>query len=283
MKIAKKEKDVWEDFLKEATYFFQEKELLDDFIERMKDAGFSVSYEKVNARKDKEFFLDIIKFFNQVTGSNYLIKYPSPISDTILNRKKEGFSSDIMKQVVLMLKRRWRNTEMEINLRPDIVFDRTKFHNYVGQLPSIPVKAPIITKSAPPPILFPEELKRETAAKNVDAMQTFLALMCGFDSQKQDIALHGLMIDEVYQFLKKTGKYDELQKKELQEKALNFADEQLKAHNKGKKEPVNPETKEGRFRIRVAARYYFVKSLLIGKTLEEVKSWVKIEYYLKDK
>lgn len=81
----------------------------------------------------------LLEFLNARSGKNF--KPVAANIDPIIARFAEGFTEIQIRQVIVMKCRKWKGDEkMDQYLRPDTLFNRTKFANYVGEL--VPVEVP---------------------------------------------------------------------------------------------------------------------------------------------
>lgn len=87
-----------------------------------------VSVQGLRAAADR-----VLTFLNEKAGRNFR---PVPVNiDFIVARMKEGYTEDELRQVVAMKCREWKGDEvMEKYLRPETLFNRSKFSQYVGFL-----------------------------------------------------------------------------------------------------------------------------------------------------
>lgn len=80
---------------------------------------------------------ELLAFLNERAGKRF------PDSDTnvgiIVARLREGFAPLQVRQVIVMKNREWQTTDMRKYLRPDTLFNRSKFSNYVGELVDDPI------------------------------------------------------------------------------------------------------------------------------------------------
>jgi len=94
--------------------------------------------EKPDAKAEKTRALRaegvaIIAFLNEKTGK----QFPPTEANVgeVVARLREGFTPIQIRQVIVMKAREWRNdADMRKYLRPDTLFGRKKFSNYVGEL-----------------------------------------------------------------------------------------------------------------------------------------------------
>lgn len=75
---------------------------------------------------------EILDFLNARTGRSY--KPVKANLEKIEARLKEGSTPEEIKQVVSRKCQEWMGTKMEQYLRPDTLFNATKFNQYVGQI-----------------------------------------------------------------------------------------------------------------------------------------------------
>lgn len=75
---------------------------------------------------------EVLDFLNARTKSNY--RSVASNTDKIAARLNEGASVDEMKQVIARKSSEWMGTTMEKYLRPETLFNATKYNQYVGQL-----------------------------------------------------------------------------------------------------------------------------------------------------
>lgn len=85
-------------------------------------------------QSDKEFCIEVLTYLNEKAGTDYRLKYPSSHTDKILARRKDGATMDEIKKVIDCKVDQWKGTESAIYLRPETLFNRTKFSNYLGQI-----------------------------------------------------------------------------------------------------------------------------------------------------
>lgn len=79
--------------------------------------------------------LQILEFLNDKAGRRY--RGTTVNLSFIEARLNEGYSADQLRQVVAMKVREWSHDEkMAKYLRPETLFNRTKFNSYVGCLDS---------------------------------------------------------------------------------------------------------------------------------------------------
>lgn len=79
----------------------------------------------------------IIEFLNDRSGKNF---YTTPTNvNFIVGRFREGFTPLQVRQVVAMKVREWKNdAEWAKYLRPETLFNATKFSSYVGEIVEVP-------------------------------------------------------------------------------------------------------------------------------------------------
>lgn len=76
---------------------------------------------------------DVIAFLNEKAGRNYDLNGAN--ADHVLARLKDGATVDDLRAVVAKKCREWRGDEkMAMYLRPETLFNRTKFASYKGEL-----------------------------------------------------------------------------------------------------------------------------------------------------
>lgn len=88
---------------------------------------------------------EVLEHLNQVAGTKFK---PVPANLNLISaRLHEGFTVDVVKAVVNCQHREWGNGDMRKYLRPETLFNATKFAGYAGQAESaaIPVK-PTLTR-----------------------------------------------------------------------------------------------------------------------------------------
>lgn len=81
-----------------------------------------------------EFCTAVIEYLNQVAGTDYSTAFPTKASSMILERRREHMIDLIDFQKVIDNKwKEWKGTEYEKFMRPDTLFNKTKFAIYHGQ------------------------------------------------------------------------------------------------------------------------------------------------------
>jgi uncharacterized phage protein (TIGR02220 family) len=75
---------------------------------------------------------EVLDFLNAKTNSGYRLVASN--IEKISSRLKEGATVDEMKQVIARKCAEWMGTTMEKYLRPETLFNATKYNQYVGQL-----------------------------------------------------------------------------------------------------------------------------------------------------
>jgi uncharacterized phage protein (TIGR02220 family) len=81
----------------------------------------------------------VIDFLNAKTGRHYPTKNPrgnpTANAEIVMHRLKEGYTIEDCKSVVAKKCREWAHDEkMSRYLTPDILFKRSKFEKYIGEL-----------------------------------------------------------------------------------------------------------------------------------------------------
>lgn len=106
--------------------------------ERVTDARTTRDVRKGKERKGKELCadvcLEIINYLNELADKNY--KATESQIKFIEARLNEGFTSDDIKNVIAAKCEEWLGTEHEKYLRPETLFNATKFSSYHGGLSS---------------------------------------------------------------------------------------------------------------------------------------------------
>ena len=128
--------EVWAKFMVEAQFFFQRDETLESFQVRMEKAGYSLDFQEPGTCKDLsdiEFVRQVISYLNAAAGTSFRIKLQSANATVILNRRREKYSIDDFKLVIDKKTKEWKGTMMEAQLKPEVLFDRKHFDNYLGQ------------------------------------------------------------------------------------------------------------------------------------------------------
>lgn len=267
----------FQDFMKEAEHAIKTGEPLADFYERMQDYGFVLTYRKRNFSEERAVFLEVIRYFNKRCATNYKEKCPSAIADMIINRYREGNNVETMKRVIHMKACAWQGTPMEVNLAPHVIFDRVKFESYAGQLRPISRPAPppsglkpSVDQTIKPPIRKPT--LQELVDNDVKGMRDLLEELYLYDSNKQNIFIALFPINLVWSFLHRLQKIqvDEA----LYENARKFAQQKIEEYKT--KDPDTDTTE----RHETCRRYYIIKSLFKGQSLNDVKGWVLPEQFI---
>lgn len=112
---------------------------LENRIQKLEDR-ISVLEQKIvkkNTIKEPSYenydqIVEVLTYLNQKTGSSYLIKTPKN-REYINARLKEGFSVDVLKEVIDKKAKEWMGSKMEKYLRPATLFNSEKFESYVNQ------------------------------------------------------------------------------------------------------------------------------------------------------
>lgn len=272
----------WQDFIKEVRHAIETEEDLGDFVERMQDGGFDVIYNAPNATKEKDVFLDVIRFFNKTCGTSYKENYPSAISNLIISRYKDGETADTMKRVIYMVALRFKGGFMEVNLRPDIIFQTLKFQAYAGQLPAIRKPQPALSSEAvnskanPSNILLQSPAtkpltKEEKVNRDTEGMRECMEDVFMLDQKATNILLHILTINIVWDFLARIKiPIDH----SIIARASDFAKLKVEEYKIKISELDEESSKE------TCRRYYILKSLFKGHTLGEVKALAQAKHFL---
>ena len=71
----------------------------------------------------------VIDYFNSICGTTYTTKSNA---DIVIARMKEGYTISDFKIVIEKQYKRWKNTELEKYLRPNTLFQKSKFENYLN-------------------------------------------------------------------------------------------------------------------------------------------------------
>lgn len=279
--MGKTEKEIpkaWEQFFKEARIAIESGETISDFFERMQDDGFNVTYHKRDLNNERAIIIEIIQFFNSTCGTTYKQNHPSAISNQIMTRYREGYSCEIMKRVITMLAKRWKGTEMQINLRPDIIFGSLKFSAYAGLLP--PINRPAPPAIAPARPQQPQSAKpqakltiQELAQRDAQGMQYFLEEIYVFNQSEKNVLLAIFPINIVWRFFERIKK-EEISNPDLINKANQFASQKIEGYKAKMPDLEEKENKE------TCRRYYIIKSLLKGHNLDTVKSWARPDHFV---
>ncbi len=272
----------WEEFMKEAEHAIKTGEDLADFVERMKDHGFQVSYNKRNLSQEENDCQEVIRYFNKMCDTTYEALANSVIGKLIITRYREGHSAEIMKRVIDMMAARFKGGALQTNLRPDIIFNRLRFSAYVGQLPamrrpavSTPApartadqeKAKVNTSPAPP-----KKSEQEIAEDETHLMHSWIEEISCIDQSKQNILIWTIPINIVWKFLERTKK-QEINNAGVLVKAKQFAAQKI---NEYKQQSELPNIDD---RIETCRRYYIIKSLFKGHSLGELKAWAQPHHF----
>ena len=81
--------------------------------------------------KEKELYSSVVAYLNEKAGTAYRAKTANT-QKLISGRLAEGFTLDDFKTVIDKKCAEWLNTDMEKFLRPETLFNRTKFENYLN-------------------------------------------------------------------------------------------------------------------------------------------------------
>jgi uncharacterized phage protein (TIGR02220 family) len=104
------------------------------FIEKMIADGYTLTFHPPGW--EKEAAMQVIKYLNGKAGSSFIAvnnKGKLTASGTIvISRIKEGFTMEDMKTVIDRKCTQWLNTNEAKWLRPETLFNRTKFESYLG-------------------------------------------------------------------------------------------------------------------------------------------------------
>ena len=81
----------------------------------------------------------VLNYLNHATGRTYRFRNPNgkltPNADVIVARLGEGYTTEQLKEVVLLKSEKWKGDEkMAEYLRPSTLFGKQKFAQYVGEL-----------------------------------------------------------------------------------------------------------------------------------------------------
>jgi len=71
----------------------------------------------------------VIEFFNAICGTTYSTKSNA---DIVAARLREGYTTSDFKIVIEKQYKRWNNTDLQKYLRPNTLFQKTKFENYLN-------------------------------------------------------------------------------------------------------------------------------------------------------
>jgi hypothetical protein len=267
--MAKTKAEIWSDFVKEAAMAMETKEPINDFIERMEDAGFELDFRAINLRQELEKTREIGLYFNAVCGTTYEVKkFPNPTSRRIANQLRNGYSVDRLKDVILMLANRFKDTKLESNLRLDIVFDPLKFYNYEAQCRIRPVRANK-AKEAPAGAEVPQQpaIKKMAESTPEIRMQGMLELieeLGMFNYKEKKMGLLVTIIGWVYRHFNQY--HSELFTAELKQKAYDFAKEHCK----------EPEI------IEYYRWYYQLKKIFTVYGSVKIRELIKVEHFVKE-
>lgn len=82
--------------------------------------------------KNNKYIVECIDYLNKKAGTKY--KYTSDKNNSLINaRLEDGYTVDDIKKVIDIKCDEWLNTDMDKYLRPETLFNKTKFENYVNQ------------------------------------------------------------------------------------------------------------------------------------------------------
>lgn len=109
--------------------------------------------------------IEVLDHLNQVAGTKF---QPVPANlNLIAARLREGFTVDAIKAVVLRQHRAWATDEtMRKYLRPETLFNATKFAGYAGQAESVAVPSK--------PTMTREEYEAKKKAENAIAREAYM-------------------------------------------------------------------------------------------------------------
>lgn len=120
------------------------------------DQGASDTTPKVNGRHPSGYTAElgrearsILQLLNEKAGK----RFPASTTNVgiIIARLREGFTGNEVRQVVAMKVRAWNGDEkMRAYLRPETLFGRSKFSNYVGELEHVDIPPDDDTPSGDP-------------------------------------------------------------------------------------------------------------------------------------
>ncbi len=101
------------------------------FIDLKKDGTFKIKedYIKLITSDDNTDIVEIVNFLNEKTGKRYSAKSVST-KRLIRSRLRDGYSKDDLKGVIETMANQWMYTKMEYYLRPETLFNETKFQTY---------------------------------------------------------------------------------------------------------------------------------------------------------
>lgn len=80
---------------------------------------------------------EVLQFLNAKAGRNFR---PTRVNlEFVEARLKEGYTAQECKQVIAMKVREWKGSEMDKYLRPETLFNRSKFNQYAGFLSDVDI------------------------------------------------------------------------------------------------------------------------------------------------
>lgn len=89
-------------------------------------------YEKPQRKIVRQQAGDVLSFLNEKTGMNF--RHVDTNLNMIVQRLNSGITAEQLKAIIARQCRKWKGTEMEGNLRPATLFNRTKCEQYIGEL-----------------------------------------------------------------------------------------------------------------------------------------------------
>jgi uncharacterized phage protein (TIGR02220 family) len=104
-------------------------------LQSFRDETAEKKYQKKDNGADRLFATQVLEYLNQVCGTEFSTKYPSPNCTLILERKGEhNCTLEDFKRIVDNKFKQWGTDPERCHfLRPITLFSKTKFSNYLGE------------------------------------------------------------------------------------------------------------------------------------------------------
>lgn len=96
------------------------------------ESGYMLRNKGLELFDSKDEAKEIIEYLNKCTGKNF--KNVKSNKTVILARLSEGYTVDEIKKMIETMTSKWQNTKMQIYLRPETLFNATKFQTYINEI-----------------------------------------------------------------------------------------------------------------------------------------------------
>lgn len=115
--------------------------IVDGIVRKFSDEKNEIAPKKTQDH-DRESLKGVIEYLNSLTGSKFK---PTEGSISLIKaRLDEGYTFEDIKRVIDLKVKEWLGGPMEKYLRPETLFNRTKFNSYAGVAPKREIDSSVL-------------------------------------------------------------------------------------------------------------------------------------------